>query len=318
MEKKIFTVLISIILTVTGHIGDSHSNQSSYEGRLYTPTYITQIDKMYFIVDCWQHRVIYSDDIEQPIRNWKVLDGNLGGPHSVATDGELLVVDNTGFNKVNVYAKDKNKGYKLIQEIDNIGSRPHRVIYSPESDRFYVLDSVSTDMHVFENNSGKLELEFIKPLEFLEGRYTRSFRIIDNRMYFVSGASKIAVINYLDDSFEVLEEYEVTEELAGMNDIYKAEDYYYITATPQKFIRTKNLEGLKDGMYEDLFAKYEFKGTPYYFQEIGDYIYLPEITEHSSISRFKVKNNEIYDFERLHDFGVPTEESEKRRSEFPT
>jgi len=50
----------------------------------------------------------------------------------------------------------------------------------------------------------------------------------------------------------------------------------------------------------------------------GDYYYLTEITEYSSILRFKAENDEIKNFERLHDFGLPTEESEKRKSQFPT
>ncbi|MEC1639156.1 hypothetical protein P9E76_11895 [Schinkia azotoformans] len=329
------SVLVIIILSACGSLngisetelshpnnnGDSYNQEnieSTWQGRLYTPTYLTKIDNNYFIVDCWHHRVIFSDKVSLPIEEWDELDDNLGGPHSIATDGDILVVDNTGFNKVNVYLRTENGKYTLTQESDGIGTRPHRIIYSPEKNGFYVLGSVSTDIYFFKNINGKLQLIFTKKLEFLKGAYTRSFHIIGDKMFFVSGASKISVVNYKDDSFNVITQYDVPEELSGMNDIIKIDDYYYITATPQKFIRTKDLNSLKEGLYEDLFDKYNLKGTPYYFEVIGEYIYLPEITEYSSILRFKIKNNEIIDFERLHDFGVPIKESQERKSELPT
>src|SRR5690606_15712977 len=101
---------------------------------------------------------------------------------------------------------------------------------------------------------------------------------------------------------------DVPDELVGMNDIYKIDDYFYITATPQKFIRTNDLSGLKEGMYEDLYSQLDLKGTPYYFEKIDDFIYMPEITEHSSLIRFKVEDDKIVNFERIHDFGLPSKE----------
>lgn len=317
MKKMVILLLLFTLLGCTNIEQNVKMGEIEWEHRLYTPTQITKIENEYFIVDCWQHRIIYSDDVTRPIKEWNTLDDKLGGPHSIATDGELLVVDNTGFNKVNVYAKGEDGDFYLHQEIEDIGIRPHRVIYSAKTDSFYVLGSVSTDMYVFKNVEGKLELELVKELKFLEGRYTRSFQIIEDKMYFVSGPNKIVIANYLDNSFEIFDEYDVPEELAGMNDIFKIEDYYYITSTPQRFVRVRNLNDLRNSVYEDLYEQLGLKGTPYYFEKIGDYIYLPEITEYSSILRFKVKDNEIHFFERLHDFGLPTGESIKRKSEYP-
>lgn len=39
--------------------------------------------------------------------NWEVLDGDLAGPHSIDTDGELYVVDDTGSHQVRVYKEDR-------------------------------------------------------------------------------------------------------------------------------------------------------------------------------------------------------------------
>lgn len=305
--------------------------QVSWEERLYSPTHVTKIEEKYFIVDAWHHRIIYSDDINLAIDEWNVLDDQLGGAHSIATDGEILVVDNTGFHKVSVYARGKNGEYQLVQEIDEIGNRPHRVIYSPEMDGFYVLGSVSTDIYFFKNVDGKLHLEFGKELEFLEGMYTRSFQIIDNKMYFVSGPNKIVVANYMDSSFEVLEEYDVPIEVAGqynMNDIYKIDDYYYITSTPEIFVRTRDLSGLSNGLYENLYTQLGLKGTPYYIEKVADIIYLPFValppelaknkhSESSGVLRIKVDNDTL-EVEELHYFEKPIEESIIRKSENPT
>lgn len=329
MKKFILLIYSVLILASCGQqkpniqqnsekIHSEQAYEKTCSDRLYTPTYITYIDNKYFIVDCWHHRVIYSENLNSPIDEWKVLDDKLGGPHSITTDGDLLVVENTGYNMVKVYSKERDGNYKLVQELGEVGNRPHRVIYSEKMKGFYVLGSVSSDLYFFKNIAGELKLQFKKELEFLNGVYTRSFRIIDDRMFFVSGPNKIIEVNYQDSSFNVISEYNVPDELRGMNDIYKIGSYYYITATPQKFVRTRNLNNLKLGEYEDLYTKYGFKGTPYYFEKIGEYIYLPEITEYSSILRFKVNDDTIDNFERLHDSGLPTEDSINRKGEFLT
>jgi len=334
---KIVTILATLLMFFSIGRGDISKNfshdvkedtvaKAPWEERLYPPTFVTKIDDYYFIVDCWQHRIIYSKDFQTPVGMWETLDAEtLGGPHSIASDGELLVVDNTGYHKVNVYRKNGDGKFILQQGFEGIGNRPHRVTYSPEKQGFYVLGSVSTDIYFFKNINGELQLQFTKKLDFLEDQYTRSFRIMDDKMYFVSGANKIVVVRYLDDSFEILEEYGVPNELAGMNDIYKIGNYYYITSTTSakgeiapQFIRTDNLDKLKDGLYEDLYAASGLKGTPYFFEKIEDLYYLTEITQYSSILRFKIADDEIVDFERWHDYGAPTEESENRKSQFPT
>lgn len=41
--------------------------------RLYVPTMIQKIDDTYFIIDCWQHRVLYSDKMHNELNKWKIL-----------------------------------------------------------------------------------------------------------------------------------------------------------------------------------------------------------------------------------------------------
>ena len=81
-------------------------------------------------------------------------------------------------------------------------------------------------------------------------------------------------------------------------------------------MRVQNLKQLENSEYIDMYENYDFKGTPYYFSEFDEYTYLPEISQYSSITRFKIKDGEFFDFERLHDFGAPSKESIERKKEF--
>jgi hypothetical protein len=101
-----------------------------------------------------------------------------------------------------------------------------------------------------------------------------------------------------------------------MNDILKLGDYYYITASPRMFVRVKDLANFGKGEYEDLSTVIGYQGTPYFFNEINDRIFLPEITEYSSILSFKIKNNQITDIKKFYDFGAPTLDSIMRKKEF--
>jgi hypothetical protein len=295
-----------------------HESRKNFRDRLYTPTLIQKIDSFYYIVDCWHHRIIYSDTVERPIASWNILDENIGGPHSIVSNGNYLFTENTGYNSIKVFKRNKEWGYFFLKELFNIGIRPHKTEYCPQTELFYVIGSGSSDIYCFKTDkiSDRVILHFSKKLDFLNNSYTRTIRIIGDKMYFVSGNNKIVVTSYKDDDFKIISEYPVQNELASMNDIYKNGDWFFITATPQMIVCTQDLNDLKNGKYIDIYKKYGFKGTPYYFSNFDGYTYLTEITEYSSITRFKVKDGFFWDFERLHDFGEPSVESMERKKKY--
>ena len=57
------------------------------------------------MVDCWHHRIIYNDNLIDPIINWKTLTEEIAGPHSIASNGNLYLTDDTGNHQVLVYKK---------------------------------------------------------------------------------------------------------------------------------------------------------------------------------------------------------------------
>jgi len=294
-------------------IEKSQEKRRNFRERLYTPTLIQKIDDLYYIVDCWHHRIIYSDTVERPIISWNILDENIGGPHSVISNGNFLLAENTGYNSIKIFKRNIG-GYYFHNELYDIGSRPHKTEYCSKTGMFYVIGSGSADVYCFKEDNNKIKLHFKKQFDFLKDSYTRTIRIFDDKMFFVSGNNKIVVTTYKDEKFDLIAEYPVPVELSGMNDIYKYGDWFFITATPQKIVCVKDLNDLQNEKYTDIYDFLGFKGTPYYFSNFDGYIYLTEITEYSSIIRFKIVDGKFYDFERIHDFGIPEQESIDRKS----
>jgi len=315
INNNIDKILKNNIYEATGSNNPPGVVKKNFRDKLYTPTFIQKIDNLYYIVDCWHHRIIYSDTIERPIYSWNILDENIGGPHSISGDNNYLFAENTGYNSIKVFKRNAGDGYNFHKELSGVGIRPHKIEYCAETKLFYVIGSQSSEVYCFKtcNDSDNIILHFVKELGFLSNSYTRSIRIIDDKMYFVSGNNKIVITSYKDEKFSILSEYSVPNELSSMNDIYKKDNWFFITATPKKFVCTQNLNGLVEGCYIDLYKKYNFMGTPYYFSDFDGFTYLPEITEYSSITRFKIRGCELYDFERVHDIGKESKESIERK-----
>lgn len=103
--KSIFIILFLFILLAFLFICFRYFN-SDYSSRLYIPTMIQKIDDTYFIVDCWNHRVLYNNSFNKDLKDWKTMtDESYVGGHTIASDGELYVLDNTDRNQVLCYKK---------------------------------------------------------------------------------------------------------------------------------------------------------------------------------------------------------------------
>lgn len=93
VKLKVFVIagIILILLVSTSvYFGKQREEHNKWRNRLYVPTMIEKIDNQYFIVDCWNHRVLYNDSLDKDIENWNTLtDENYKGGHIIASDGEL-------------------------------------------------------------------------------------------------------------------------------------------------------------------------------------------------------------------------------------
>lgn len=273
---------------------------------LSVPTYITKVDENYFIVDCYHNQVVYHDNLADPLYQWQVMTDDIAMGHTLASDGEVYLIDDTENNRILVMEKSYNESGQAIflptQEFTDIGNRPHYIIYDNYTDTFYAWSSMSGEMYLFRHPEGerRMYLTEIRSIPSLNNVYVRSFTILDDNIYFVSGNSSIIEADLY--SFKIKKEYPVPSEMAGMIQLTQIDDFFYITISTDStgnqdyatLIKVKDLDSLSSGNYEDVYENFIGGGTPYYITRIEDTWYL---TEHRvpghSIWSFQIKGNNI-------------------------
>ncbi len=301
----VITDYLRISDLVTADDGDILANPYA---DLSVPTYLTKVKDTYFLVDCYHNQVIYNDNLSAPLLEWHVMTDDIDKGHTLASDGAVYLVDDTERHRILIF-EQKNGRYVHTQTFDDIGNRPHYIIYDAPTDTFYAWSSMSGEMYLFRHNPDdmRMYLTEIRRIEALDNVYVRSFTIIGSDIYFVSGNSSIIRADLA--SFEILETYPVPDSLAGMIQLTRIQDYFYITVSTDitgnqdyaTMLRTKDLAALADGDYEDIYSYFIGGGTPYYVTEFDNAYYL---TEHRlpghSVWRFQVENNEIVNVETIY------------------
>ena len=168
---------------------------------------------------------------------------------------------------------------------------------------------MSGEMYLFRHDPDDtlMYLTEIRKIDSLDNVYVRSFTILGNDIYFVSGNASIIRADL--KTFKIRETYPVPDSMSGMIQLTKIQDYFYLTISTDitgnqdyaTIIRTKDLSGLMDGDYEDIYENFIGGGTPYYITGFDDAYYL---TEHRlpghSVWRFQVIDNEISDVQTIY------------------
>ena len=274
---------------------------NDWESRLDAVTSIERIGDHYFLVDCWHNRVLYSTQMHPNLKRWRTLDGDLRHPHSIASDGHFYVVEDTERHRVKVYVRE-GAGYRRIQILEDIGTRPHRVRYEPTMQAFFVMGSRSQTITKLVREGEELAVEYTVPLPYLEGAYTRSFAFIDGSMFLNSGPGRITRVRYWDDSFAIEATYDVPAGFESMIDLIRVGDAYYLTAEFKKIVRTRHLEGLARGEYEEMYDVLGLQGTPYSFSWIDGRLFLTQDFEYTGVVSFAVEGSDLVDRRVHYDF----------------
>ena len=274
-------------------------------GELSVPTYFTKVNDTYFLVDCYHNQILYHDNTEDPVWQWNVLPGELAMPHTIASDGTVYLVDDTENHRVVVY--ERYEGHFIItQTFEHIGIRPHYSQYNEADQTFYVWSSMTGEMYLFKRADEDdaayhpVYLAEIRKINKLDGVYVRSFTIMEDEIYIVSGNSTIIRAKLAD--FTIIEEYPVPAEMAGMIQISRLGSMFYITISTDAcgnqdyatIIRTEDLRDLVSGGYEDIYEWFIGGGTPYYISEVDGSYYMTEhrIPGHS-LWRFEAEGESI-------------------------
>lgn len=318
----------------TGTAAVENISEIHYEGLLTNPaacqqknaydtlnvaTYITRIDGIYFIADCYHDQIIYHDNITDPLNQWNVLTDEVHHAHTIASDGTVFVVDDTENNRLMVFQK-RAEGYVHTQTLENIGMRPHYVQYDEKRQVFMAWSSITGEMYMVKR-AEKPEPDGVYPLyidrilkiDELYGVYVRSFTVVEDGIYFISGHNnqKIikAAINSAGDGFDIIAEYSVADAIAGMVQLTRIGGYYYITVSTDSqenqdfatIIRTDSLEKLADGVYEDIYSQFGVSGgTPYYITQIDGRYYMAHHRTSENIIAFDIRDDQIENVEMIY------------------
>lgn len=284
----------------------------AWNERLYSPTQLNKFGELYFINDCWQHRIIYNDNLEAPVSEWKTMTDDIKGGHTLSSDGSIYVCDDTDNNAVRVYVRNES-GFELVQTISELCNRPHCTYYDEETGLFYVLGADNGELFAFRNENNTLVQEQHITFENQISGYTRTFSIIDGYMYIVGNS--IYAVDY-KNGYSVIAAYSIPEEMQGTVGLCKIQDYYYLTVytdsnyrkTPA-FIRTTDLSSIEPGNYENIYDELGLTGTPYMITEIDGRYYVAEVDQANGIVGFDVVDNAICNVNNLYFFGNANMES---------
>ena len=275
-----------------------------FKHKLYIPTEIRKINNKYFIVDCYHHRIIYSDDVSKQYNEWNTIDYEFCKTHSIAGDTDTYVVVNTEKNELIVL--DENLEFK--QKISNAGSRPHHVIYY--NGKFYVLMStttVSINVYVKNESTGLLELESENVISYINSTsanaYVRSMSIIDGYFY-LPCATNGHVYKISIDDFSLVEDYTINTEYGGFNFISKIGTTWFITSTGDTnynivpaLLKTSDLT-----VAPTVDTTFNMTGTPYYIEYFDDKYWIPELYSNNCIRSFEVVDGEITNVTKYAEF----------------
>lgn len=258
--------------------------QYNVQPALSVPTQITKIGEDYFLVDCYHDQILTCPSPDQPLTQWLVLTDQIDRGHTIAGDGTVYLADDTENNRILIFEKREGTFY-LTQTFEEIGIRPHYVVYDEDTCRFYALSSMTGELYVFfrpDQNSAAVALEKVLSIPELNGIYVRSFTIDGDDIYFVSGNSSIIRASKKDLS--VLETWPVPDQIAGMIQLTKIQNYYYITVSTDLYgsqdfatiLRVRDLSDLSSQNWEDIYSSFIGGGTPYYISFFDGHYYLTE------------------------------------------
>ncbi len=276
---------------------------------LFIPTQINKIGEDYFLVDCYHNQILTSTSLDTPLEEWYVMTDQINWGHTIAGDGTVYLADDTENNRILIFEKD-NQSFYLTQTFEDIGIRPHYIVYDEKDKRFYALSSMTGELYVFyrQENSSDVFLEKILSVPELNYIYVRSFTIDNDVVYFVTNNG--VILQTRKEDMAVLECWLVPAEYAGMVQITKIQNYFYITVSTDisgnadyaTIIRVRDLAQLADTPPESLYSHFTQGGTPYYISYFDGAYFL---TQHCGVPgtgvwRFQATDDGLDDIQVLY------------------
>ncbi len=305
------SVVISVndISAVQLSVSDISMNNSYNDFKnLKLPSQITQQGNYYFIVDTYNDQVLYASDLWKPINEWRVMDRKFNRPHAIASDGSMYLVVDTDNNRVLCY-EYVNGRFQNTQQFDDMGIRPHYILYDAISESFFVWSSETGDMYIIRKRPGnnQLYVKEIRHIYELDGFYVRSFSIEGDEVLFPSGNNGYMIVAE-KETLRVKDRYPVPMDISGMAFAKRIGNYYYMTVSTDdklshenaKVIRTTDLRSLSEGLYEDVTGYFQEMRIPYYIDRINGSYYMTCHEGKKNVYKFSVVEDRIVDVVTVH------------------
>ena len=317
---------------------------------LYTPTFVTKVEDQFIIVDCWHHRVVSTTQaLDTPIEAWEDFDKPWASqhkplkiPHSVATDGNILVTessvggsDGTGHSLL-VYRITQSKPQLQLRFHEEVAAcdvsgarRPHRVIFDDNSGAFYLYLTSPPFLAKFVWNGATQSLDrvFCQSLPFMKGMYARSIVIRNTSLFITAGPGVIWETTIRRDGQGVTRARSYSIKPLGftkgkMNDLAWINGWWYATSTvPCAIVRFRRLDAMHEHekIHRQLSLCKSFSrsterclgGTPYFVTNVDNRIFVPYIFGCSGVVSFAVENDTQNIVDVVHHWGGGWVESSK-------
>lgn len=182
--------LAALVLIVYGSLCSTVRGQSS----LHTPTQFYKLsENIHIIVDCWNDRLLYttSFSVDNDACGFRQVPTvtPLRRPHSVASNGDIMMFESTETNQVVIMKYSYNTvthdaSFQEIQAID-IGKQPHYTAYHGDLKKFFVYASFSHSVHILEWDEASQQVVPFDTMHFSSKLgYMRSFLISGDKFYF--------------------------------------------------------------------------------------------------------------------------------------
>lgn len=275
---------------------------------LSVPTQITKIGDDYFLVDCYHNQILTSKTPDAPLTDWYVMTDQINRGHTIAGDGTVYLADDTENNRVLIFEKQDGQFY-LTQLFNEIGTRPHYVVYDETEKRFYVLSSMTGQLYVFYRPDPDSSSVASKKYSLCRS-WTDLCPLLYNRpattcTLFPGNQS---ILRTRKKDLKILERFPVPAEISGMIQLTHIQDWFYITVSTDltgnqdyaTILRVQDLNDLSSGSWEDIYDNFVGGGTPYYISSFDGHYYLTEhrIPGHS-VWQFDVIDNALTDIRAL-------------------
>jgi hypothetical protein len=302
---KSFFLFLIIVAGIT-FCTPAYAAENGYS-YLLMPTQIIKLNNVYFIVDSNHNQIIYSDTLNTDLRNWKVMTRNTQKPHAITSDGEIYMVIDTDNNRILTFEKSYNT-FKPLQTFEQVGIRPHYADYDYANGVFYVWSSMTGEMYLYKRTPGTnlISLQEVRAISELSDCYVRSFTISGDVILFPS-VERSSILMVDKNTFEVLNEYPVPDNISGMVQISIIDGYFFVTVSTDRqynlqmpaIIRAKTLEDFGAGNYENLYSLFGNNGTPYYVSYFDGFFYMIHENAAPSVYRFRAEDGIIYDIKGM-------------------